>query len=101
MNLEVVLGVERPGVGVELFRCHREREAVFLAGKARSVIAAVAVDHALRKSSGVDQFRQRGSEMVVLFIELALCAQYHPHIPQRRGLRLGTSRISWKLGLVG
>ena len=101
MNLEIILSVERPVLGVELFGSHSQDEAVFFAGEARRVITAIAVDHALGKGPRVHQFRERGGEMVVLLIELALRPQHHTHVAQRRRLGLGTSRISRELGLVG
>ena len=85
MDLSVVLGVEGAVLRVELFGRHGESEAIFLALEADGVIAAIGIDHALGERAGVDEFRERRGEAVILFVELALSAQDRAHVAQGGG----------------
>ena len=51
VNLAVIFGIEGAVLGVEVLRSHGQDEAIFLSLKARGVIAAVRVDHALGERS--------------------------------------------------
>src|ERR1700683_187344 len=101
VNFAVVFGVEGAGLGVGLLRRYGPEEAVFLSFEAGGVIAAVQVDHAFGKRSGVNQFGERRGEVVVLLVELVLGADHDSHIGKGCGLGIRAGGVAAKFRLIG
>src|SRR5579864_4004103 len=88
VNLAIVFGVERAMCCVESLGHHRENVAVLFSLEAYRVVAAVGVDHALGKASGMDEFSERSGVMSVLLVERLLCADDAAHVRDGHEFRL-------------
>ena len=102
MNLAVVFSVERAVLGVEIFRCHREREVVFLRPESDGVVAAFGVDHALRERSGMNQLGEGNGKVAVVLIEKHLSAHDDARVGERGrfGIRTGWIAVEFR-GVTG
>ncbi|SPE34304.1 hypothetical protein SBA2_890006 [Acidobacteriia bacterium SbA2] len=89
VDLAVVFGVKRTVLGVQILRGHGEDVAVLRAFEACRVVSAVGVDHTLGEGSGVHEFCERGGEMIVLLVELALGADDDEHVADREVFGVG------------
>ena len=100
VDFAIVFGVEGAVLRVLVLGRHRENEAVVLAFEVGGVIAAVGIDHAFGERSGVDEFRQSGGEVAVLFLKAMLGAQHDAHVSEGDSLGIGAGRITGELGLI-
>jgi len=86
LDFAVIFGVEGAMLGVKLLGHHDENVADFFSPGINGVVAAIRIDHALGKGTGVDQVGERGGEVVVLLVELALGADYDSACRRGSGL---------------
>src|ERR1700690_1176621 len=100
MDYAILAGIERAVFEVHLLGGERQFITIFTGVETHGVIPAIGLGHAAGEGTGVNQVRQGGGVLVILFVVLLLGADDGSHVTQGVGFGIRAGRIPLKLWLV-